>query len=178
VVSAIILLYPSYDQRFPDTKYKEGQAPALYQFLQKTSKDSLVASLSEEANFVPYFGQRPVLVGREYALPFHQGYYSQFRQRVTDLLQAQYSPSSENVKQFIQQYGIDYWLLDQEAFSPHYLSSNRWFQQFQPVVGEAQTRLEQGVTPAIAPIVPRCTVFSTERLILLDTVCVVTLASP
>ncbi|MBD2093715.1 hypothetical protein H6F90_00905 [Trichocoleus sp. FACHB-591] len=174
LVSAALLLYPSYDQRFPDTKYKEGQAPALYQFLQKTPKASLVASLSEEANFVPYFGQRPVLAGREYALPFHQRYYSQFRQRVTDLLQAQYSPNQEAVEQFIQQYGINFWLLDQEAFTPHYLASNRWFQQFQPAAREAQTRLEQGITPAIAQTVPRCTVFSAERLILLDAACIST----
>jgi hypothetical protein len=133
-----------------------------------------VASVSEEANFLPYFAQRSILIGREYAIPFHQGYYNQFRQRVTNLLQAQYSPNLEAVQQVIQQYGIDFWLLDQAAFTPHYLASNRWLRQFQPGVREAQTRLEQGITPAIAQIVPRCTVLSTEHLILLDAACILT----
>jgi hypothetical protein len=174
LLSGALLLYPSYDQSFPSTKYKVGQAPALYQFLQKTPKDTLVASLSEEANFLPYLAQRSILIGREYAIPFHQGYYNQFRQRVTDLLRAQYSPNLEAVQQVVQQYGIDFWLLDPEAFTPHYLAGNRWLRQFQPVVSEAQTRLEQGITPAIAQTVPRCTVLSTERLVLLDATCIST----
>jgi len=172
LLSGALLLYPSYNRSFPVTKYKVGEAPALYQFLKQTPKASLVASLSEEANFLPYFAQRPILVGREYALPFHLGYYNQFHQRVTDLLQAQYSSNLEAAQQLVQQYGVDFWLLDQEAFTSPYLANNRWLRQFQPVAQEAQTRLEQGITPAIAQTVPRCTVLRTERLILLDAACV------
>jgi hypothetical protein len=157
---------------FPLTKYKEGHFPALYQFFQQQPKDSLIASVSEEADNLPTFAQRSILVGREYAIPYHWGYYRQFRQRTIDLIQAQYSLNLEEVKQFIQRYGVDFWLLDKTAFTPEYLANHDWLRDYQPVTLEVQKRLTQGITPALAGVVEDCSVFQMEEFVVLQTACI------
>jgi hypothetical protein len=173
-LAVILLSYPVvWGKAFPRTKYVTGPFPQLYAFLQQQPNDSLVASLSAEVNNLPSFAQRSILVGREYAIPFHVGYYHQFQQRVVDLIQAQYSPDLETVKQFIQTYGVDFWLLDRDAFTPNYLIKNRWFQQFQPETNQATLRLQHGVEPALARTINACTVFDDPGLILLKGNCII-----
>ena len=111
-------------------------------------------------------------MGREYAIPYHWGYYRQFRQRTIDLIQAQYSPNLEEVNQFIQRYGVDFWLLDNTAFTPEYLASNDWLREYQPVTLEAQEQLTQGITPALAQFVENCSVFKLEKFVVLETACI------
>jgi len=171
-ITAALLFYPYLVEPFPLTKYKEGHFPALYQFFQQQPKDSLIASVSEEADNLPTFAQRSILVGREYAIPYHWGYYRQFRQRTTDLIQAQYSSDLEEVKQFIQRYGVDFWLLDNTAFTPEYLANHDWLRDYQPVTLEAQKSLTQGITPALAGVVEDCSVFQIERFVVLQTACI------
>ncbi|MEQ9668781.1 hypothetical protein [Coleofasciculus sp. G2-EDA-02] len=171
-LTAVLLFYPYLVEPFPLTKYKDGHFPALYQFFQQQPKDSLIASVSEEANNLPTFAQRSILVGREYAIPYHWGYYRQFRQRTIDLIQAQYSPDLEEVKQFIQLYGVDFWLLENTAFTPEYLANHDWLRDYQPVTLEAQKRLNQGITPALAGVVEDCSVFQMERFVVLKTTCI------
>lgn len=171
-ITAVLLFYPYLVEPFPLTKYKDGHFPDLYQFFQQQPKDSLIASVSEEADNLPTFAQRSILVGREYAIPYHWGYYSQFRQRTIDLIQAQYSPDLEQVKQFIQRYGIDFWLLEKNAFTPEYLSNHDWLQDYQPITLEAQERLTQGIPPALTGVVEDCSVFQMERFVVLQTSCI------
>jgi len=171
-ITAALLFYPYLVKPFPLTKYKDGHFPALYQFFQQQPKDSLIASVAEEANNLPTFAQRSILVGREYAIPYHWGYYHQFRQRTIDLINAQYSPNLEEVKQFIQHYGVDFWLLDNTAFTPEYLANHDWLRDYQPVTLEAQQRLTQGITPALAGVVEDCSVFQMERFVVLQTACI------
>jgi hypothetical protein len=66
------------------------------------------------------FSHRSILVGSEYAIPYHLGYYRQIRQRATDLISAQYSHDFTEIKSFIQKYRVNFWLLDTEAFTPEY----------------------------------------------------------
>ncbi|MFP3344846.1 hypothetical protein R0J87_20425, partial [Halomonas sp. SIMBA_159] len=88
--------------------------------------DSLVASLAAEANFLPTFAQRSILVGSEYAIPYHWGYYQQFRQRTLDLISAQYTTNPDLLANFINDYQITFWLFDQSAFNVEYLAKNDW----------------------------------------------------
>ncbi|MEQ9622994.1 hypothetical protein [Coleofasciculus chthonoplastes] len=171
-ITVALLFYPYLVKPFPLTKYKDGHFPALYQFFQQQPKDSLIASVSEEADNLPTFAQRSILVGREYAIPYHWGYYRQFRQRTIDLIKAQYSPDLEEVKQFIQLYGVDFWLLENTAFTSEYLANHDWLRDYQPVTLEAQKRLTQGITPALAGIVEDCSVFQMERFVVLKTTCI------
>lgn len=174
LIGSAIIFYPNFAlKHFPWTYYVVGKSPALYEFLQQQPKNSLIASLSDEADNLPTFAQRPILVGREYSIPNHLGYYNQVRQRILDLIQAQYSPDLIAVQNLIQKYGVDFWLLDQTAFTPEYLASNKWLRQFQPATAEAILQLQQNKTPAIAKQIDRCQVFSQNDFVLLKAECVI-----
>ena len=170
-IGALLVLFPNVSSNFPATNYRISGEGQLYQFLQQQPQDSLIATLSDEANSIPTFAQRSVLIGKEYALPFHLGYYRQIRQRSLDLIEAQYSPDPAPVRQAIQAYGIDFWLLDRAAFTHEYLLDKSWLQSFQPAFGQALARLEQKPVLALAKLTKKCSVFENERLILLKASC-------
>ena len=166
------MLYPTYAvQSYPQRLgYVTGKNAELYQFLQQQPKDITLATLSSEGDFIPSFAQRTVLTAREYSIPYHWDYYGQIRQRTQALIQAQYSPSLEELKRFIQQYKVDLWLLDRSAFTRQYLTQNDWLNQFQPEVQSAIANLTTQ-QPAIVKNIERCSVFKTNQLNLLTAEC-------
>ncbi len=167
-----LILYPSFLKNFPKTNYKLGAVPQLYEFLQKQPKESLIASLSPEANNIPSLAQRSILVGKEYALPYHVRYYREIRQRAIASIRAQYSPDLAAAKQLIDKYGVDFWLLERTAFTAKYLD-NSWIRQYQPATAEALATLQQGTLPALAKVLDSCKVFETQSLVLLKASCIV-----
>lgn len=170
-VSTGLILYPVTLKVFPKTPYVVGGVPGLYQYLQNQPEDSLVASLAPEADNIPPFAKRSTLVGKEYALPFHITYYTQFRQRVIDLINAQYSEDIKQAIAFIHKYNVKFWLLDRTAFNPEYIASNTWIQQYQPFADKALAELKKGITPALAKVTKSCTVFENKNLVLLKAEC-------
>ena len=130
---------------------------------------------------LPTFSQRSILVGREYAIPYHFGYYSQFRQRVVDLTQAQYSQNIADVKTFIQKYQIDFWLLDGGAFTPQYIQNNSLLRQdyrsnlnqdkLVKITKDIFQSLQQGNVPALSKVVPNSTVADIQSFVILDAKC-------
>ena len=185
-----LLLYPTYAvQSYPQRLgYVTGKTPQLYQFLQQQPKDSLIASLSQEADFIPSFTGRSVLIAQEYGIPYHQGYYRKFRHRVQDLITAQYSLNIATIRNFIQKYNIDLWLLDKNSFEVEYLSSNSWLMQFETVTNKAIHILQKNQQPLLQKslnitegtlidsmgnqvILDRCTVFNQDNLVVLSAKC-------
>jgi hypothetical protein len=151
--------------------YLQGESPLLYQFLQHQPKDSVIASLTKEGDFIPSLAQRSVLVAQEYAIPYHQGYYQQIKQRTKDLIAAQYSNNFRELKQFIQQYKINLWLLDRHAFEREYLEKNRWISQFILEKNRAISSLENQSKPIIQKLQSQCQNFADKNSILLETKC-------
>lgn len=170
-ISLSLIFYPSFLNQFPQAGYKFGNFPSLYQFFAQQPKDILIASLSPEADNIPSFTLRSVLVSKETAIALYPDYYSVIRQRILDLIEAQYSPKIADVKNLIQKYDIDFWLLDKKEFSAEYLENNNWLQQFQPVTSQAQTQLSQGDTPALLKATEFCSVWQVETLVVLDAEC-------
>lgn len=152
-----------------------GGAPKIYQFFAQQSKDILIASLAEEIDNVPAFSKRSILVSKEYALPFHLGYYNQIRQRAIDLINAQYSPSLSTLQTFIRKYRIDFFLVDRHAFQPEAILNNpglkNWLMQFQPATNEAIARLQRQENLAIVPLIKPCTVLKANNLSVLEAQC-------
>ncbi len=166
-----LIFYPQLTMsNFPWTYYQVGENPKLYQFFQQQPKDSLIASLSEEANNLPSFAQRSILTGREYAVPYHWGYYQQFRQRTLDLIQSQYSPNLADVQGLIEKYNIDFWLVERGAFTPGYLAPNSWLNQYEET-REAIAQLSAGISPAIGQYLDRCSLFEANGLVVLSGEC-------
>lgn len=169
---AALILYPSTLKSFLWTGYVVGGVPDLYEFFQQQPQDIVIASLADEVNNLPTFSKRSILVGSEYAIPYHQGYYRKFRQRTIELIQAQYSQDLTDVQQLIQKYGIDFWLLNRAAFTPEYIASDRWIQQYQPVATQAIAQMQQGNVPALRKIIGNCAVFTTKGLVVLQADCI------
>lgn len=172
IVGTALILYPSFVKSFPLNSYIVGAVPPLYEFFQQQPKNILIASLAEETNNLPVFSQRSILVGREYAIPYQVGYYRQFRQRTVDLIRAQYNVDLAQVQNFIQTYGVDYWLLDRAAFTPEYVANHNWLRQYQPAATEALVKLQQGKLLALSRVMKRCSVFETEGLVVLKAECI------
>jgi hypothetical protein len=172
LLGTVLVLCPQFLQNFPDNNYIVGKAPALYKFFREQPKDILIASLSPEADNIPTFSRRSILVGWEYAVPYHVSYERQIRQRATDLIRAQYTQNLASVQNFIQTYGVDFFLLERTAFTPEYITTNPWFIQWQPLAKDVLAMLDQGNTPALVGTLGRCSVFETEGLIVLQAECV------
>ncbi len=171
-IATAILFYPSFVEDFPSTKYKRGDAIALYQFFQQQSKDIVIASLVPETDNLPTFTQRSILVSREYAIPYHMGYYRPYRQRAIDLITAQYSTDIEVVKKLIRQYNITFWLWEEATFVPDSVHDNNWIRQHEPVAQEAIASLREGNIPALLAYKDSCTVFSDGRYTVLSADCI------
>lgn len=172
LLAAALILYPSTLKSFLWTGYVVGGVPDLYEFFQQQPQDIVIASLADEVNNIPTFSKRSILVGSEYAIPYHQGYYRKFRQQTIELIQAQYSQNLTDVQQLIQKYGIDFWLLNRAAFTPEYIASDRWIQQYQPLSTQAITQMQQGNVPALSKITEDCSVFTTKGLVVLQADCI------
>jgi hypothetical protein len=168
----LLIFYPKFSKSFIWTRYVTGKTPELYQFLQQQPKDIVIASLASEADNLPTFAKRSILVSREYAIPYHMGYYRPFRQRAIDLIVAQYSNNLDTVKQFIRKYHIDFWLLENSSFEPQYIEDNDWIKQHEPTSKEAIEFLKRGETPALLSVKETCSVFDRYDMTLISTQCI------
>ena len=168
------LLYPTYAvQTYPyRLGYVTGEAAQLYQFLQQQPKDILIASLSKEADFIPSLAKRSVLTAAEYSIPYHLDYYQSIRQRTQDLIGAQYSNNLQEIKTFIDRYGVDLWLIDRDAFIVSYLQNNNWLMQFQLPLSGAIAFLQQNPEPVLLTKFRECSVFEDDKLVLLNAKCI------
>lgn len=170
---------PTHKGLFPrdwNPAFVVGSRPQLYEFFAQQPKDILIASLAREANNLPTFAQRSVLASREYGIPYHVGYYRQFKQRLLDTIQAQYSLDPNVVIQFLRKYGIDYWLIDrQSGFTPNYLNAKKsWLWYYQPAAQQALATLEQGQSPVVQTLLNRCQVFQDGNdLVVLQANCLI-----
>lgn len=176
IIGFVLIAYPSlvWKKAFPRTAYTVGSDPNLYQFLQNQPKDTLIASLSLEADNLPIFAKRSVLVSWEHALPYQVGYYQQLRPRAIDLIEAQYSPNLSTLTKFIETYKIDYFLIDQQGFTPDYMKSNLWFKQWPDLSQKSLEQLQGKTEPVLLAAKNRCTVYQNQLYFLLDANCIST----
>ena len=172
IIAFVVVCYPSLVKDFPRVGYVEGKLPDLYQFFQQQPKDILIASIAGEADNLPTFSQRSVLVAKEYAVPYQKGYYSRYLQRINDLIRAQYTDDKAILQKFINQYGIDFWMLDRAALTLKYVEDYGWISVFDSTP-EAMLALKQGKIPALAPAMTSCAVFQNEIVVVLDASCIV-----
>jgi len=184
VIIAISLLfyYPIFIKKFPKPAYIIGNYGQLYEFLKTQPKDTLIASIDPEVDNLPSFAQRRILAGREYAIPWHFGYYSQFRQRTKDLIQAQYSSNLADVNNLIQKYGVDFWLLRNDTFTIDYIKKNKWLKQYLvsklkedelvKLTNNIVEDLQRGGVPALSKVIPNCTAIGVQNYVVLDVKCI------
>ena len=173
-IAVAVILYPCFVADFPSVGYVQGEMPELYKFFQQQPKDILIASIAGEADNLPTFSQRSVLVAKEYAVPYQKGYYSRYLQRINDLIRAQYITDKAALSKFINQYGINFWMLDRNALTFQYVEDYGWIDDFD-ATPEAMLALKQGKILALAPAMTSCAVFQNEIFVVLDASCIVKL---
>ncbi|MGB7271761.1 MAG: hypothetical protein WBC69_00600 [Geitlerinemataceae cyanobacterium] len=176
-VASVILLhsivYPNSLSDYPKTNYEKiGNYPKLYQFFEQKPKDIKIASLSIEASNIPIFSHRSILVGYEYAIPYHLGYYDRFRERTFALIRAQYTTDLTELKQFIQKYKIDFWVIDDLAFQLDYLKKNPWIAQYRSLLAPIKKNLKNKTSPALERSTQECTIHRFRNLLVVPTSCI------
>ncbi|MEM9217243.1 MAG: hypothetical protein AAGD25_23230 [Cyanobacteria bacterium P01_F01_bin.150] len=169
----VLLLVPLWPPLvFAFQGWVQGETPDIYAYLAKQPTDTLVASLAPEADNIPAFTLLSTWTGREFSLPHHPQYYTVVRQRTADLLQALYSSDLRDIQRLIDRTGIDFFLIETDAFESRYLDQD-WLlhSSLQPQVKEIMEQLESGAGRAIASHIPTCAVASTKQYALLDSTC-------
>ncbi|WP_083602310.1 hypothetical protein [Hydrococcus rivularis] len=174
--AAIVIIVPAIPSGvlFLFQTWVVGDAPAVYEFLSKQPKDTLVASIAQESDNIPAFSQRSILASREFALAYHPAYYNRIEQRTIDTIRAQYSSDLSVTKSIIKKYGIDFLLIERNSFEPDYLFKQEWLirSSFRDSVFATINRLEKGEKPALEKLSDHCSVVSTEKFILLEAACI------
>jgi hypothetical protein len=155
----LVLCYPWLDSEFPVTHFVQGANPRLYAFFQRQPPDTLIASVASEANNLPAFSHRSILVGSEYAIPYHCGYYKGFRETAFALMTAHSTPQPDKLHDFIRRTGIDYVLIEENAFTPGYVRHHPWISQYKTLAIPIQHQLKHGQAPALAGYIAPCRVF-------------------
>lgn len=171
VIIIALLTYYSFLDFYSPTGYKVGSYPELYRFFQQQPKDIVIASLAKEADNLPTFTKRSTLVSREYAIPYHLGYYKPFSIKVKDLITAQYSNNLQTVQQFIRKYNISYWLVEEDSFTPEYVIKNSWFKQYRSEYNDAIANLKNNQIPTIAAYQNTCQAFATANFRVIEAQC-------
>jgi len=169
---AVLLAYPWLIGGFINPDYVKAEPAALFTFFSEQPKDIVIASLSEEGNNIPAISKRAVLISSETANPYHMGYYEQIWQRQQDVMLAHYSPALRDVKSVVETYGIDFFLLDPEVFTPQYVGDDEWRRETQPFATQAVERLEKGEASALEKLTPRCTVLEVDGMRVIDSTCI------
>lgn len=179
VALVALLLYPpakaAMGRLAHDLRYRTGEAPGLYETLSRTPADARLATLSWEGNYVPTLARRSVLAAREYAIPYHLGYFREFERRERATIAAQYTDDPAALARFIADFGVTHFLVDHGAFEVGYLAPsnrNRWFTQYAEETARARSLLEQGREPVLASLAPECRVWQDDRLVLISAACV------
>ena len=168
VVPAIPFIFTSFQN------WKVGINPEIYRYLAEQPKDILVASLSDDANNIPAFSQRSILVGGEFAYAYHPAYYDRIKQRTVDLLLAQYTSDLKVLTSFIRKYGVDYIVLDKTAFTPAYLLDKDWLinSSWRGKTQKAIAQIEFNSDLVLNEFTSSCSVVSTNSSYLIDTACI------
>jgi hypothetical protein len=170
IASAVVLalaIYPVFSPSMLDTRYINGKYTGLYEFIQRQPKETLIASLAQEADNFPVFTRRPILVGQEYSLPLHKGFYIQMKERAVDLINAHYAADLGELQGFIKKYGVGYLVVDRQAFKADYLD-DKWIRQYEQAAEAARLRISQGEVPALARLMESCAVATDGKFVVIS----------
>ena len=163
VALVLLLLFPEglvlsamVRDTFPKVNYIVGRQADLYDYLKTQPKNVCIASLAEEASNIPSFAQRTILVGTEYAIPYHLGYYLPFREKTRRLIEAHYTEDPAVLRKFIQDYHVDLFVVEDTAFSPTYLLDDDWTNQCHELSGPISKGLAGNLAPVLRKVLARC----------------------
>ncbi len=158
-VAVALALYPAHY----DGNFVRDEHPAITAFLRAQPREILVAAAAVEADSVPAFTGRRVLVAREYALAYQLGYYAEIRRRIQDLIDAYYADSPRRLVDFVARYGVDVVLVNRAAFDPTTFT-DAWTAEFEPFTSTISSRLRRSGRFALLELAHQCAAVDDGRV--------------
>jgi hypothetical protein len=152
----------------------KDEHPAISSFLRTQPKDTLVAGVPTETDFVPTFANRSVLVNKEYFVPFHLGFQSELRQRMLDTIDAYYAESLDEILQFTRHYGVDILLVNRRAFDTATSSgvwTGPWQRRWEPFSSVVDRRFEGSRQFVLPDLARRCGLLEEDVVTVVSTSC-------
>ncbi|MBD2103643.1 hypothetical protein [Leptolyngbya sp. FACHB-261] len=95
---------------------ERGNHPEIYGFLQRQPSDTLLAAFPRDADSLPMFTGLSVLASSIHALAWHPAYGQKMQMRLNDTLDAFYTDSPTLLRNFIDKYGIDFFVVYQHSY--------------------------------------------------------------
>jgi hypothetical protein len=169
VLLVVVAGYPLLLPVFPTNSYIKGVDPSLYRFIARQSATIRIASLADEANNLPTFSHRSIIIGAECAVPFHPAYYLPLRDRGLQIARAQYSADPAVLQQCVRDQQIDFWLLDRKAFSRKYWHKSRLLRQLRLSTPVEDLGVAKGAMPILQRPPPESVAYEDARFLVLDT---------
>jgi hypothetical protein len=169
VLFGVMAGYPLLLPMFPTASYIKGIDPGLYHFFALQPAKIHIASVSDEADNLPTFCRRSIIIGAECAVPFHPAYYLPLRDRGLRIARAQYSADPAVLQECIRDQHIDFWLLDRKAFSRNYWHKSRLLRQLRLSAPDQALGVVQGAAPVLQRPPPESVVYEDARFLVLDT---------
>jgi hypothetical protein len=125
---------------------------AMLEFLTTTPKDSLIAGIPWAVDKIQLFAKRQILFGL---------YMPSDDEALTrDALNAYYTDDKQVVLDFCKEYGVDYLVIDHQAFTAEALNGLIYFE---PYSSEIQAKVEPSDDFALLDISPAAEVFQSGR---------------
>lgn len=165
-VGFVLIAYPGRWQG----KFLRDPNPDVTTYLRAQPKDVLVAGTPNDVDFVPSFAGRSILVGREYLLPYHLGYYAELRQRTEALIEAYYAESPAQVAEFADRYGVDLFLVNRFAYDRQKFT-DAWGSGFEPYLSAIRPKLEGRRRYALLEATRRCAAVDEGAVAVVPTSC-------
>ncbi len=164
----MIAAYPLLLPAFPTASYVKGPDPDLYRFFARQPVTIRIASLSDEANNLPVFCRRSIIIGAECAVPFHPAYYLPLRACGLQIARAQYSANLSVLQKCLRDQHVDFWLLDRDAFARDYWQKSRLLRQLNMTTPDKPIGPVSGVVPVLQQPAPGSVVFKDAHFLVLD----------
>lgn len=170
VLAGGLALYPA---RF-DGNFVVDRTPEITEYLRALPPDALVVGAPVEADSVPAFSGRRVLVNREYALAYHLGFYRQVERRADDVIAAYYAESPRELQELASRYGVTVFLVSRAAFDPA-TAVDAWAGNFAPYTSDVLRRVERGRRFALEDAARRCGALTEQDVTVVPAACLATL---
>lgn len=119
----------------------------LYEFMRSTPKEAVFAGNPELMDNVITFGCRKAFVTYELSHTWYKAYWEEIARRSSELFEAYYSNSAEEVRKFCRRNGIDYLVVRESDFSPDCLKAHRI--HFEPFDGRIRILFSQNSSFAL-----------------------------
>jgi hypothetical protein len=161
-----LAIYPA---RF-DGNFVVDRTPAITEYLRALPPDALVVGVPTEADSVPAFSGRRVLVNREYALAYHLGFYRQVERRARDVVEAYYADSPDALVELARRYGVTVFLVNRAAFDPA-TAVDAWAGNFEPYSSDVLRRTERARRFALEDAVRRCGALTEHEVTVVPAAC-------